>query len=112
MKSSVTGNMKDFLKIIEVNGMITDSSAIVGSIESNINAMVNNSQVFLSYTTQKPSKDCAEDVYEIMTVRVIDVGLFEEAIVQSSKGEKIGKEIIEKSLKGLANVTMDYLKKR
>jgi hypothetical protein len=117
MSSYVTGELNDAIaNEVEGGGIGLDREVFSGALKSTVNAQVNNSQIFLSHTLQRKSKDCkgSGEEFEVVTVRVINAapGIFEEALVETSLGEEIGKGLIDASLKFIANKANENYKKR
>jgi hypothetical protein len=116
MSSYVTGELRDSIEQeVEKGGIGVEKEVFSGALKSTVNAQVNNSQIFLSHTLQRKSKDCTSgEEFEIVTVRIINAapGLFEEALVETSLGEEIGKGLIDASLKFIANKAGENYKKK
>ncbi|MDR0517931.1 MAG: hypothetical protein LBH25_12895 [Fibromonadaceae bacterium] len=116
MSTLVEGESLDSLiQSAEGGGIGIEKQEFVSGFKSTVNTQVNNSQVFLSYESKRKPYEgeaCKGEVYVITTVRVLNAELFNEAVVESSLGEEIGKKLINESLKGIANKVVSSLPKK
>ncbi|MDR2732260.1 MAG: hypothetical protein LBB36_03480 [Fibromonadaceae bacterium] len=109
MKAAVQANSEDILSQVEEDGSIAEKSIFNQAANVAVNAEVNGSQIFFtySYITAEPKK-----TYNVMQLRVLNPALFEKALNSNAAGESLGKQLLEESLKGATDKIKNWYKNR
>jgi hypothetical protein len=111
MEQFVKLNAEDILKQSEDDdGNSSESTEFKRTLEVTASQELRGAQTYITYS-RVTKNDKGKDVYQVWVVRVLDAGIFERALGESSQGKSIGK-VIGEFVTGFASKIKGSAKKK
>jgi uncharacterized protein YqgV (UPF0045/DUF77 family) len=106
IQTSMEINANDIMETIAEGEEVITKEAFSEAAKAITDTQVKGSQTYMSYSYKRGN------AYEFMIVKVLNPALFEKSMAASAKGESIGKQLLEESIKGAADNIREWYKKR
>nr|AGS53581.1 hypothetical protein [uncultured bacterium contig00070] len=109
MNSFVEGNAQDILKVANDEDLTTEGG-YEEAMKLSVNAQVNGSQTYLTYTYVDEIDGKKE--YVVTMLRVFNPALFETAIGEAAEGKPLSQQILDETKKGILSKFRDAFKSK
>jgi hypothetical protein len=109
MNSFVEGNAQDILKVANDEELTTEGG-YEEAMKLSVNAQVNGSQTYLTYTYVDEIDGKKE--YVVTMLRVFNPALFEKALGEAAEGKPLSQQILDETKKGILSKFRDAFKSK
>lgn len=105
IQTSVEVNGNDIRNAVDDGENVIDEQVYSSATKFTVNTQVKGSQTYMSYTYKK------DNIIQTTIVKVLNPALFEKALNATAKGEPLGRQLLQESIKGATESIRDWYKK-